>query len=155
MKRSRFVKKSRERILDGSKARTALGNLLLDLARYGEAEPHLRAALALSTKPGEGAAGFNNLATLLRATNRMADAEPLYRRALVIHEQSYGPEEPGVAAHLNNLALLLKATGRMMDAEPLYRRALVIAERSHGPDHADMKQQASTTWRTCSTTQTE
>jgi Tetratricopeptide repeat len=45
---------------------------------------------------------------LLKATNRLQEAEPLMRRALRIHEQSYGPDHPDVATGLNNLALLLK-----------------------------------------------
>ncbi|MGA8347256.1 MAG: tetratricopeptide repeat protein, partial [Isosphaeraceae bacterium] len=69
----------------------------------------------------------------LRATNRLAEAEPLYRRALAIDERSYGPDHPTVA--LNNLAVLLQATNRLAEAEPLYRRALAIDERSYGPDH--------------------
>jgi hypothetical protein len=36
----------------------------------------------------------NNLAELLRQTNRHAEAEPLYRRALAIFEISFGPEHP-------------------------------------------------------------
>ena len=50
---------------------------------------------------------LNNLAGLLRATNRLAEAEPLYRRALAIDEKSFGPEHPDVARDLNNLAALL------------------------------------------------
>ena len=44
---------------------------------------------------------------LLQATNRLAEAEPLFRRALAIHEASYGPDHPAVATDLNNLAVLL------------------------------------------------
>ena len=40
---------------------------------------------------------LNNLAQLLQATNRLAEAEPLYRRALAIDEKSFGPEHPDVA----------------------------------------------------------
>ena len=40
---------------------------------------------------------LNNLAVLLQATNRLAEAEPLYRRALAIDERSYGPDHPDVA----------------------------------------------------------
>ena len=65
----------------------------------------------------------------------MAEAEPLYRRALAIDERSYGPDHPDVARALNNLAELLQATNRLAEAEPLYRRALAIDERSYGPDH--------------------
>jgi hypothetical protein len=53
---------------------------------------------------------LNNLAQLLKATNRLAEAEPLMRRALGIDEKSYGPKHPDVAVDLNNLAQLLKAT---------------------------------------------
>ena len=50
---------------------------------------------------------LNNLAQLLKATNRLAEAEPLMRRALAIDEKSYGPDHPKVAIRLNNLAELL------------------------------------------------
>ena len=68
----------------------------------------------------------------------MAEAEPLYRRALAIGERSYGPDHPDVAIRLNNLAQLFQATNRMAEAEPLMRRALAIDEKSYGPDHPDV-----------------
>ena len=52
----------------------------------------------------EVAIDLNNLAILLKHTNRLAEAEPLYRRALAIDEASYGPDHPEVAIDLNNLA---------------------------------------------------
>ncbi len=64
-----------------------------------------------------------------------ADAEPLYRRALLIDEASYGEEHPRVAIELNNLAQLLQATNRLSEAEPLMRRALLIDEASYGEEH--------------------
>jgi Tetratricopeptide repeat len=63
---------------------------------------------------------------LLQGTNRLAEAEPLYRRALIIDEAAYGPEHPRVAIGLNNLAQLLKVTNRLAEAEPLSRRHLLI-----------------------------
>ena len=72
---------------------------------------------------------------MLRATNRLAEAEPLYHRALAIVEQSSGAEHPEVATRLNGLALLLKSTNRLAEAEPLYRRALAIDEQSYGAEH--------------------
>ena len=70
------------------------------------------------------AVGHNNLAELLSATNRLAEAEPLHHRALAITEKSFGREHPNVATGLSNLAGLLSATNRLAEAEPLYRRAL-------------------------------
>ena len=40
---------------------------------------------------------LNNLAELYYNQGRYAEAEPLYRRALVIDEKSYGPDRPNVA----------------------------------------------------------
>jgi Tetratricopeptide repeat len=84
--------------------------------------------IATSIGPGHStvAASLNNLAGLLSDTNRQAEAEPPYRRALAITEKSFGPEHPNVAASLNNLAVLLCDTNRQAEAEPLSRRHLQI-----------------------------
>jgi tetratricopeptide (TPR) repeat protein len=65
-------------------------------------------------------------------------AEPLYRRALGIWEQSLGQNHPNVATDLNNLAMLLKNTNHLAEAEPLFRRALAIDEQSFGPNHPEV-----------------
>ena len=49
---------------------------------------------------------LNNLAQLLQATNRLAEAEPLMRRALAICEKSLGPDHPNTVIARNNLAAL-------------------------------------------------
>jgi tetratricopeptide (TPR) repeat protein len=67
--------------------------------------------------------------------DRLAEAEPLMRRALAIDEKSFGTKHPKFAQDLNNLATLLQATNRLAEAEPLMRRALAIDEKSFGPEH--------------------
>jgi hypothetical protein len=57
---------------------------------------------------------------LLQATNRLAAAEPLMRRALAIDEKSFGPDHPDVAAALNNLAQ--RSLHRGLGAADLLRR---------------------------------
>ena len=117
-----------------------LATLLQQKARYAEAEPLFRRALAIDEasygpdRP-EVATDLNKLASLLYATNRLGEAEPLFRRALAIDEASYGPDHPTVATCLNNLAGLLRATNRLGEAEPVFRRALAIDEASYGADH--------------------
>src|SRR6266516_2917658 len=96
---------------------------------------------------------LNNLAGLLRATNRLTEAEPLYRRALAIDEKSYGPNHPEVATDLNNLALLLMDAKRLGEAEPLHRRALAIDEKSFDPEHPTVAIR-STIWPGCCALQT-
>ena len=50
-----------------------------------------------------------------------AEAEPLYKRALVIYEQALGPAHPSVATILNNLDGLYRATKREKEADALRR----------------------------------
>ena len=119
-------------------ARTRLGDQLRDLARYAEAEPHLRAAAALTVEVKDQAIAINNLGQLLHDTTRLAEAELLMRRALAIAEQSYGLEHRTVTTYLNNLAQLLHDTNRLTEAEPLMLRALAIDEQSYGPGHPEI-----------------
>jgi tetratricopeptide (TPR) repeat protein len=81
---------------------------------------------------------MNRLGLLLKTKTLYAEAEPLYRRALTIAENSFGPEHPEVAAHLSNLGQLLQATNRLAEAELLMRRALALAENSFGPEHPNV-----------------
>lgn len=81
------------------------------------------------------AAAMNNLAEHYRSQKKYAEAESLYKQALIIWEKSYGSEHPYVAAVLSNMALLYKTQKRYAEAEPLYKRALTIQEKIYGPEH--------------------
>jgi len=118
--------------------RLKIGNVLRELAHWKRAEIQSRAALAEAEQLANDqilTVTLNNLALLLQGTNRLAEAEPLMRRALTAGEASFGPDHRTVAATLSNLALLLKVTNRLTEAEPLMRRALAIHEASLGPKH--------------------
>ena len=67
-----------------------------------------------------------NLGGLLQETNRLAEAEPIYRRALALAE-GYGPNYEQARA-LNSLGTLLRETNRLAEAESLHRRALPLTE---------------------------
>lgn len=66
---------------------------------------------------------------------RYGEAEPLYRRALVIRENSLGPDHPDAATSIQNLAGFYAAQGQYDEAEPLELRGLSIRERTLGPEH--------------------
>ena len=60
---------------------------------------------------------LNNLAQLLQATNRLAEAEPLMRRAREILADSLGPDHPSTKTVRENLeALLAEIEGAMAQA---------------------------------------
>ena len=69
--------------------------LAIDEAAYGPEHPDV-------------ARDLNNLAQLLQDTNRLAEAEPLMRRSLVIL-LSFGSEHPNLQAGLANYIQLLQA----------------------------------------------
>ncbi len=50
---------------------------------------------------------LNNLASLLQATNRLSEAEPLMRRAVEIFEASLGADHPRTQIVQRNLAGML------------------------------------------------
>jgi tetratricopeptide (TPR) repeat protein len=64
----------------------------------------------------------NSLALLLEAQGKLAEAEPLYRRALEGREQQLGAHHPSTLTSVNNLAMLLRTQGKLAEAELLYRR---------------------------------
>ena len=75
----------------------------------------------------------NNLAGLFQDQGRLAEAEPLFKRALEARERVLGKEHPETLLGVNNLAALFQAQGRLAEAEPLYKRALEARERVLGP----------------------
>ena len=126
---------------DRIETRLALGNFLRTLARWSEAETELRAAFGEATATGDSdllAQSLTSLGQLLQDTNRLAEAEPLLRRALATAEQSFGPDHPNVAMCLSNLALLLHDIHRLAEAEPLLRRALTIVDNGTGTNDLEV-----------------
>lgn len=116
------------------------GLLLLERARYAEAEPLLRRALAINeTNPGSNistiALSLNNLAVLLIETDRLDEAEPLLVRALAIDETNVVPDNPKVAIDLSNLGALYLKRKCFKKAALVMRRALEIDASHYGSDH--------------------
>lgn len=59
---------------------------------------------------------LNNLAQLLRVTNRLAEAEPLMRRAFVIFLSSLGLDHPNSQTILANYIMILQDKGLSEEA---------------------------------------
>ncbi|GIL64777.1 hypothetical protein Vafri_18653 [Volvox africanus] len=74
---------------------------------------------------------------LMLDQERLAEAEPLFRRILDIRQLVLGPDHRDTAASLCDLANLLVQMDRPVDAEPLLRRAVEVQVRCLGPGHED------------------
>jgi len=73
----------------------------------------------------------------LRERGLFAEAEPLYQRALQIHEQELGPMHPITVDILNDIGRIYRDKGKYEEAESLLQRALAIREQELGPMHPD------------------
>ena len=82
-------------------------------------------------------ASVSNLAGLLQAQGKLAEAELLFRRALEGYEQQLGAQHPDTLTSVNNLAGLLQARDKLAEAEPLCRRVLECREQQLGALHPD------------------
>jgi hypothetical protein len=116
-----------------------LGDLYRAQARYSDAEPLYKRALAIQEKAlgpdnPNVALSLNNLALLYSSQGRHDDAEPLFKRSLAIGEKAGLP----FVAVMNNLGDLYRGQARYSDAEPLYKRALAIQEKALGPDNPNV-----------------
>jgi tetratricopeptide (TPR) repeat protein len=114
----------------------SLALLYQDEGRFAEAETHYKAALAETEKaelfPGRGFWCSTSmwLARFYIAQQRYSEAEPLFKRALEIHEEDRSPTSY-LPHHLQEFAKLYEAQGNYEAAEALYRRALEVCEQLH------------------------
>lgn len=118
--------------LKAARALTDLGKCFHRLQRLSEAEKRYREAVALFTQHGsrdtESIDAHYHLGTVLAATGRTAEAEPVLERALAFFEQLPGPHFPLRGMLLSELVRVAEALGRSAEAETYARQAVTLAE---------------------------
>ncbi len=127
-------------------AADSLGNVLRASGDLDAASRVLAATLELririlGPRHPDVAVTLNNLAGVHHVAERLAEAEPLYRRAIEILEGSYGDSDMRVADSIFNLGYLLLAKGNRSEAAGLFRRVLSILVR-HGEEAGQMAAEA-------------
>jgi CHAT domain-containing protein len=130
--------------LAGAATRSELANLYVVQARYAEAEPLIKTALAAVEQvrgPDNDHMIFSNSLAILsfvyRHQGRYAEAEVLCRKALALEERARRADSGGMLVCLASLANVCSDQGRYAEAGSLLRRALTISEKVNGPqDHA-------------------
>jgi len=123
--------------------RAALGRTYLSLGLFGEAEPHLAAALAARRAEAERAgessfdlvASVHDLAMLRRGQARYDESLALFEEALRLREVFPDTRSPSRGEILCNLGHLLTRRGEYDAAETRLREAAALAEHEGGPDH--------------------
>ena len=131
-----------ERHPDVADASTFLASALLQLSRAGDAEPLMRAALAIDARlyarpNGRTAWHLNDLANIQVVEGRFDEAQSNYLRAVAVAR----PLEPATglseAVVLANLARLRHRRGDEAEAESGLRDAIARKQRLLGADYAD------------------
>jgi tetratricopeptide (TPR) repeat protein len=82
----------------------------------------------------------NTLAGVYCEWGKLALAEPLYRRSLVLFERLGGPPHGMVADSLRGLGIVCRDQGRLEEAEALFYHALQIREQVVGGRHPETAQ---------------
>lgn len=113
-------------------ARSNLGSLYRKQKKYAQAREQFEKALAITRKlklrTPEGVV-LSNLGALASDEGRMTDAEPLFKEAIAIHEESLGMSHPLVADDLEAYAKCLKKMGRTEDEKKALERIKSIRQR--------------------------
>ncbi len=121
-----------------------LGVYLTLRARYAEAEPLLRRALAIIEKhrgpnhPDVALALINlSLVHAVKLDEKENPADPMLARAVAILEKK-NREDPQIARALTTMATLRTVRRDFDQAEPLLKRALAIREKSSGANSPEV-----------------
>lgn len=120
--------------------RTTLSNTYKGLGEYGEACLHAKTALKLLQKTStrntrELLLTMNRVGSLEKAQGRVKQAEEVFRNALQLAAEEYGPEHETTMSITNNLALLLERRLAYDEAaellEPLLERRIRLLGEEH------------------------
>ena len=113
-----------------------LGLLYQDMGKYDQAEALHRQSLALIRRGDDTeiayATTLNNLASALRAQEKLADAGPLLAEALDIYERALGREHSLYAYGLNNLAAYYFTISSFEQAAECYYQSLASCRKLFG-----------------------
>jgi tetratricopeptide (TPR) repeat protein len=119
-----------------------LADGLVHLDRTGEAMEYLARAAAEASALGKRdprlASSLNALGVMYSRAGDHGKAQRLFRRAIAIYAESFGPEHPETIGARYNLASTCKLRRDYEGAAAECERALSEAERTSGPNHLEV-----------------
>jgi tetratricopeptide (TPR) repeat protein len=119
---------------DAALALLRIGSLDLDLGAFREAEKAYLSALPLWDKPNppklDRSLALMGLQMVYTRTGELTKAERFGRQALLIREETLGPDNLELGAPLQNLAAVYQTEHRYSEARDLFGQAIQIFERA-------------------------
>ncbi|MBK8167739.1 MAG: serine/threonine protein kinase [bacterium] len=127
-----------------AEATLQLGNIVVQMGRYDEADSLMHGALGIYRRLAPESDGMavtlNSLGNLSRYQGNHEAAETNYREALALHRRVLGEDHPYVATDLHNLGRLLEARGNIPEAEQMLLASMAVLDKVHDGPHADKAQ---------------
>ena len=119
---------------------SSLGNLLMTMGQYEEAEPYFLQALNIRLRElGEfhfdTANSLNQMGHVRSKLGPYESSVPYFERALAVREALLGMEHPLTTGTLNNLGAVYNFMGNKPKARAYFEQVLAIRERVLGPEH--------------------
>lgn len=123
-----------------------LANIYQSMARYAKAEELYKRALKMYEKNSQffdskRLDGFNigsilhNLAVLYADTDRVDEAESLYKNAIQKKKEALGENHPAITVSMKGLATIYYKKGMISEAERLIRKIIDIQKEQFGENH--------------------
>ena len=117
-----------------------LAKVLSDRGDLEQAENAIREALSYGTDDMERARHLSMLARTLVERERYAQAEPVARKSLQLHHETFPPYDWNLHKTASILGAALAGLNRFEEAEPLLLEAYPIIRDDRGPDHPRTRQ---------------
>ncbi|MBI5765140.1 MAG: serine/threonine protein kinase [Planctomycetes bacterium] len=126
--------------VDTLKAVNNLGQTLMQLRRFEDAEVHIRRAMdgrlrLLGEDDPYTLITMNSLAEILRQTGKMDEAETMMRRTITIQQRVHGKTHKNTLTTLGNLGSLLAKKGNTTEALAIHREVYEAFRQTLGADH--------------------
>ncbi|MFM9995662.1 MAG: protein kinase domain-containing protein [Phycisphaerales bacterium] len=129
--------------------RSTIAHSYLALGVLDEAERHMRAAYRtrlgrLGEDHHDVAESKLDLAALLNARRKYAEAETLLRESLEMHRRQRGPDNPDTGRVLNDLGAVLWSQGKLGEAAAAHEGALRVRRLAYGDESLPVAESLST-----------
>lgn len=115
------------------------GHQAIEEHRVADAERLLLAAAhhieAINPDDPRLANTLNDLGVLYGMQNRDVEAEPIFERALMIHEHTFGRSHPFVILTLQNLSVIYASQEKFIEAHRVARESLELSLQLFGSSH--------------------
>ncbi|MDX2108322.1 MAG: tetratricopeptide repeat protein [Candidatus Melainabacteria bacterium] len=115
---------------------TELSNEAIEYYKKGKMKDAERLFLEAIEEAGKSTAkddnmcvGLTNLAGLYKMQGKFVKAEPIYKRAMLIQQRDFGPNDLKVAIAADNYADILMRNDKFKEAEEYYRKGLSIRQK--------------------------